>query len=354
VAKGLGISPSAISGILSGSTESPSNQTILLLELRFGIRQEWIETGEGPMELTEEEVSEGREFNTFGERLTYALTCFGDIDPVHKIWDQVYTEKEVWDGILNDTIEPDHNFLRRLKNYYGDSNFAWIYTGEGDPIPPPGTLVFPSNPYINVENTSKALEKAIKSLENFDEHFIRLERENVILKAKLKLAEKELEYLSLLPDVDSHSPVDNGNGDELLQTKSIPLYDVKAAAGKGTLVMDENIRGYLEVTNAFLSQELGISADRLAAVTVQGDSMEDTYHDGDIVIIEVLENNETRRPGVYVFSRDGEILVKRLKWRGETLTIISDNPEYPSVKILPTEKDIRLVGRVVWKWKSLE
>jgi len=135
----------------------------------------------------------------------------------------------------------------------------------------------------------------------------------------------------------------------------IPIYDVKAAAGRGNLVTDENMIGYQTVMLDFVENELRISRDRLAFVTVQGDSMEPTMREGDLIMVELVPHeNHTRKPGVYVFTQDGELLIKRLQFIGETISVVSDNPDYKAYKVMPSEAEIKLIGRMVWKWREVE
>lgn len=56
-AKRIGISGGAVSLIESGKTETPSNQTIVIICREFGVNEIWLRTGEGEMfqAMTEDE-----------------------------------------------------------------------------------------------------------------------------------------------------------------------------------------------------------------------------------------------------------------------------------------------------------
>jgi len=192
VAKNIGITPSSLSEITSGRTASPGKQTVMLLELRFGIRQKWIETGEGEMLLSDEEKA-GRVFDTFGERLIYALACIGDDNPAQEIWKHAHIEQSNWDDVANGVTVPDIDYLKKLKKYYGrGSFFSWILTGEGYP-PESGGISVRSNPFLDIEKTTDALHELETS-------YVSTLNEKSILQADLTLALMEIDNLSLTAD----------------------------------------------------------------------------------------------------------------------------------------------------------
>lgn len=74
------------------------------------------------------------------------------------------------------------------------------------------------------------------------------------------------------------------------------------------------------------------------AVPVSGDSMEPTYHDGDILVIEAMEDIPIGKIGL--FTMDGEGYVKQ---RGAD-ALISLNPQYDPI---PMREGIRCNGLVI-------
>jgi phage repressor protein C with HTH and peptisase S24 domain len=88
---------------------------------------------------------------------------------------------------------------------------------------------------------------------------------------------------------------------------------------------------------------LRVSADIWRAdevITVRGDSMEPTFHDGDDILV---EHTEKLNPGeIGIFIIDGEGFVKEYRPDG----LHSHNPKYPPIR--PTENgEVRCVGRVL-------
>lgn len=101
--------------------------------------------------------------------------------------------------------------------------------------------------------------------------------------------------------------------------KKIPLYPQLVSAGTGQYVVDDIPADTIDVDG-------NIYRTATYAITVSGDSMQPTYYNGDILIVDrqsVPDDNE-----VGIFIVDGMGYVKR---RGKD-ELISDNKAYPNVK----------------------
>ncbi len=98
----------------------------------------------------------------------------------------------------------------------------------------------------------------------------------------------------------------------------------------------------------------GISAD--AFLPVKGMSMSPTLESGDVVGIRAVSNIGSLRPnGIYMLiTTDNERMIKRIREidRGESLTLYSDNPDYPPFQVL--KEQVSGVWRVVCFIRSLE
>jgi phage repressor protein C with HTH and peptisase S24 domain len=131
----------------------------------------------------------------------------------------------------------------------------------------------------------------------------------------------------------------------------IPRYDVQAAAGHGNAIVSEPVPEYVYFHKDWLKNTLGVSASHLALLVAAGDSMAETIRDGDLMIIDT-SNPRFRGDGVYVFSLDDCVMVKRLALRlAGGLWISSDNKKYPEVLEIPAaevDRRVRVVGKVVW------
>ena len=86
---------------------------------------------------------------------------------------------------------------------------------------------------------------------------------------------------------------------------------------------------------------------------ISGDSMWETLHDGDHVLVDRGQNNP-RREGLYVIRIDDMLQVKRISMHpvAKLLTVKSDNPAYRTYDNIPPD-DIAIMGRVVWIGRSL-
>lgn len=132
---------------------------------------------------------------------------------------------------------------------------------------------------------------------------------------------------------------------------TIPLLEIKAAAGGGSLIEHERAVEALHFRKDWVRSELNAAPADLRLIYIHGDSMEPTLHAGDVILLNMREH-QVARDGIYVLRIDGSLLVKRLqRLPGGGLMVISDNPAYQAFQIKApefTEHDISFIGRVVW------
>lgn len=119
----------------------------------------------------------------------------------------------------------------------------------------------------------------------------------------------------------------------------IPLLDQKLSAGYGAfLPEDDTPAAYIAVP-----RQLRRFGEKLAALYVEGDSMEPTYFRGDMIICDSLGWDGE---GVYAIQIDGYGFVKRLSRKPGKLVVISDNPHYETYEVPLDTDDIRIIGKV--------
>lgn len=138
-----------------------------------------------------------------------------------------------------------------------------------------------------------------------------------------------------------------GEGNETEHSKKdgfvfIPLYDAKAAARAGYINSDENIEDFLAFKQSWIKNNLKSNIDDLFLIHVIGDSMEPTLKEGDIVLGDKGKIN--LKNGIYIIREDEELSIKRLQFKGNQITVISDNKIYPAYD--KTNSDI--IGKAVW------
>ncbi len=134
---------------------------------------------------------------------------------------------------------------------------------------------------------------------------------------------------------------------------SVPIFDIRASAGAGSIAEDGEPTGY----QPYRVQEIGrltrSEPSDLAVIQVAGDSMWDTLHDGDKVLVD-RNVNRIVRDGIYILAFEDELLVKRCQRDLENGHVIvkSDNPAYDSFRITDGDR-LQVMGRVVWIGRAL-
>ena len=127
----------------------------------------------------------------------------------------------------------------------------------------------------------------------------------------------------------------------------IPILEQSLSAGKGQPLPDSDVyRGYIEVPG-----ELKRYGKNLAALQVNGDSMEPTLKRGDLVI---CDSCGWDGEGVYVIHMDGCGYVKRLSHKPGKIIVISDNPKYEAWEEPDESQSIEIIGRVHYTLKHVD
>ena len=127
---------------------------------------------------------------------------------------------------------------------------------------------------------------------------------------------------------------------------------------------DDLMKDWIAIPNApshWYSKEFftnrNIDPDRCVLYTVHGNSMEPTICDGDEILFYVdkdLTIQKIRDGGIYVFSFNGALKVKRLSLQNDGVVVSSDNPEYDKEFYSEDKLDkLRIYGRVIEITRSL-
>ena len=133
----------------------------------------------------------------------------------------------------------------------------------------------------------------------------------------------------------------------------VPIYDIRASAGAGSLVEDGEPTGWQPYREQEIQRLTRASTNDLAVIQVAGDSMWETLHDGDKVLIDRTVQRVVR-DGIYVLAFEGELLVKRCQRDLETgdLLIRSDNKAYGEIRVTDQDR-LDVMGRVIWIGRAL-
>lgn len=129
---------------------------------------------------------------------------------------------------------------------------------------------------------------------------------------------------------------------------AVPVYDIRAAAGAGALVEDGPPTSHQVFREQFLRRVTRAQISDLSVIQVAGDSMWDTLHDGDAVLVD-RSVSRIVKDGIYVLLYDGELLIKRCQrdLSDDGVDVMSDNPKYKSYHIVDDDR-LQVIGRVIW------
>ena len=130
----------------------------------------------------------------------------------------------------------------------------------------------------------------------------------------------------------------------------IPKYDVNAAAGAGNEIVDEDVSGSVAMEETFFRENLGVSSKSIVTIRAEGDSMDPTIRDGDLLFVDTSVQ-EVQNSRIYVLNVNDRLLVKRVQLRVDgSFVVKSDNPRYDPEIIVPSERaPLRIIGRVVYQ-----
>lgn len=135
---------------------------------------------------------------------------------------------------------------------------------------------------------------------------------------------------------------------ETLQFATVPRYDTAFSAGPGIENIGELPTGAIAFRRDWMERE-DISAGSSVVVSVRGDSMLPTLHDGDLVLIDRRKTTPHGRRIFALIGPDGEARIKRVEKLPNMLLLHSENDTYPTEVIQATDAErVQILGEVVW------
>ncbi|WP_456296835.1 peptidase [Vibrio sp. AK197] len=177
--------------------------------------------------------------------------------------------------------------------------------------------------------------------------------QNQLIEKYITNKEEQEEFKAYLENFTSNKPQSNVSSikklDEFKEWSELPVYDVHAAAGAGTLVHSEFQLETLQIPTSLLT-ELGLSPSNSSIIYVDGDSMEPTLSHGDRLLVDIRELQHPVTNGVYVIRIDEAVYVKRLRWdiANGVYNIISDNANYPAFQVNHNNgRNFKIIGKAV-------
>lgn len=171
------------------------------------------------------------------------------------------------------------------------------------------------------------------------------EHDRIKLAAHLGVDENELRPPGEIGRIKMAKSTLQAGDDEFVM---VPAYDVRASAGNGSLVEQTNIIYHMSFRSEWLKRVTNAPIDKLAVISVVGDSMEPTLSPDDTVLVDTTKLHPNG-DGIYVIAYDGMLYVKRIRIDPvrKMAQIVSDNPAYPPVENLKPD-EVHVFGRVIW------
>ncbi len=129
----------------------------------------------------------------------------------------------------------------------------------------------------------------------------------------------------------------------------IPKYKARLSGGPGSLETSDQIEGNFAFRKDWISKKGG--GNSLALFEVKGDSMLPVIADGDVVLVNMAQNDihDITDGKIYAFREDHTVKVKRLVWQNNKLWALSDNLFIPGYEKYEVDSDaFHLIGKVVW------
>lgn len=137
---------------------------------------------------------------------------------------------------------------------------------------------------------------------------------------------------------------------DLLPDVRVPQYSLSASMGPGNEVPSEDIVDYVTINEKHLLKA-GVTPSQAAIIEVEGDSMSDTYFDGELVIVDRTPVMRLTGKVYVIWSERMGLQAKRVTTSpdGSEIEIISDNPEYQNFTYLPEdfETNFKVRGTVI-------
>lgn len=142
-------------------------------------------------------------------------------------------------------------------------------------------------------------------------------------------------------------------------TLRVMHFEAPASMGSGLPMPEhETIVDHIDLNHGWVRSNLPdiTSPKNLSFITGYGDSMEGTFFNGDILLVD-RGVHDVKVDAVYVYALDNELFIKRLqRLPGGNVKVISDNQNYESYVLTDRQRqDIQVLGRIrgSWNWHRL-
>jgi len=134
---------------------------------------------------------------------------------------------------------------------------------------------------------------------------------------------------------------------EKMDLAIVPELELGYSMGAGAVFDQYEQKGVVPFQRAWLrSMMRGAIADLFVA-RGEGDSMQPTILDGDIVLIDTAQRDIRQQDRIWAVSYGDLGMIKRVRrLPGGTYQLLSDNPAIPPVEC--ADEEMHVVGRIIW------
>lgn len=137
---------------------------------------------------------------------------------------------------------------------------------------------------------------------------------------------------------------------------TISRLNIAGSMGEGALrpYGNEEVIEEMTASKDWLRRTIGpANPSNLAIISAYGDSMEGTFSDGDLLLVD-KGITEVKVDAVYVLALGEELYIKRLQRRPDgVILMLSDNPKYSPFEIDNGRlMDFQVLGRVLLAWNT--
>ena len=148
--------------------------------------------------------------------------------------------------------------------------------------------------------------------------------------------------------MDTNHTADEWPDDNIINLKRISIQACCGANGIQNYE-DEAFVEQIQVSRPWFQENISkVREQGYELITASGDSMEPTFRNGDLIVVD-RQDSDLKRDGVFCVLIDDDLYVKRVQRIPGAILFISDNPLYRPFEIPLKEIDFRLqvLGRVV-------
>lgn len=150
-----------------------------------------------------------------------------------------------------------------------------------------------------------------------------------------------------MPDDNSFATGDMDEAAKALGLSLVPELELGYSMGGGSIFSDYRHTGFVPFQRDWLRSIVRGSIAEIFVARGEGDSMQPTLLDGDIVLIDTGQRQITQQDRIWAISYGELGMIKRVRRvPGGSYRIMSDNPTVTPIDA--DDDEMHVVGRVVW------